>query len=216
MSFFTLLFLLLKNLCLLTGLDEGLVDIVNPVYSHISVEICISFICECFKCATAPAWFLVVFFTSETMVSSVCTQNKQSPRVEEKFSVALLLTLPGKRSWLLSLPLQEEWFGGETTYGKGVKSSPSTYSFHPVCWCLKDICLMPFSSNRSSSPSSPGMCLALLSSASLKIHSLSDPCTDHMDLICDKTLHILMSSQKTSHCEEKKNPMPQAGGSLSP
>lgn len=185
------------------------------LFSHISVEICISFICECFKCATAPAWFLVVFFTSETMVSSVCTQNKRSPRVEEKFSIALLLTLPGKRSWLLSLPLQEEWFGGKTTCGKGVKSSPSTYSFHPVCWCLKDICLMPFSSNRNSSPSSPGMCLALLSSASLKIQFVWSLHRSHGFSMWQNSPYTDVFSENFP-LWGKKNPMLQAGGSLSP
>lgn len=42
------------------------------------------------------------------LFSPMHRQSKQLPKVveDDKLSVALLLTLPGRRSWLLSLPLR--------------------------------------------------------------------------------------------------------------
>lgn len=131
------------------------------------------------------------------LFSPMHRQRKQWPKVveDDRLSVAFLLTLPGKRSWLLSLPLRRGVVWWDNCWWEGREA------------LLQDVqlpsCLMSLSCNRSSNPCFPGMPLTLLSSASFKTQSLSDPRTDHVDLVCDKTLHILMSSQKTPHCGKK-------------
>lgn len=130
-------------------------------------------------------------------MASMHRLSKQWPRVveDDKLPVALLLTLPGKRSWLLSLPLRRGIVWWDNCWWEG-SEVPSQDVQLPSC-------LMSLSSNRSSNPCFPGLPLALLTSVSFITQSLSDPCTDHVDLVCDKTLHILMSSQKTPQCGKK-------------
>ena len=135
------------------------------------------------------------------LFSPMHRQSKQQPEVveDDKLSVALLLTLPGKRSWLLSLPLRRGMLWWDNCWWEGREALPQDMQLPS--------CLMSLSSNRSSNLWFPGLLLALLSSASFKTQSLSDPCTDHVDLVCDKTHtdDILMSSQKTTHCGKKKS-----------
>lgn len=63
------------------------------------------------------------------LLSPMCRQSRPKLVKDDKLFVALLLTLLGKRSWLLSLPLRWDncWYGR-----RNVLPCPKICSFHPV------------------------------------------------------------------------------------
>lgn len=117
-------------------------------------------------CSSTSVDFWWMFFL---LFSPMHRQSKQWPEVVQgdKLTVPLLLTLPGKRSWLLPLPLRRGMVWWDKGWWAGREALPQDMQLPS--------CLMSLSSNRSSNPCFRGLPLALLRSASFKTQSLSDP-----------------------------------------
>lgn len=131
-------------------------------------------------------------------------QSKQWPKVveDDKLFVALVFTLPGKRRWLPSLLLRRAVVWWDSLWWKVLPQDVQLPS-----------CLMSSVSSWSSNLSFLELPLALCSSAFSKTEFEWPLQRGDADLVCDRSLCVLMFSQKPPHHGKKqtnKNPQSHA------